>query len=45
MRPTYRPSKIHRVRQCGFRKRMRTAAGRAILANRRRIGRRRLTVV
>ncbi|MDR2029998.1 MAG: 50S ribosomal protein L34 [Puniceicoccales bacterium] len=45
MRPTYHPSKISRVRVCGFRRRMRTAAGRAILSNRRRVGRRRLTVV
>jgi large subunit ribosomal protein L34 len=45
MKPSYNPSKISRVRKCGFRRRMRTAAGRAIIANRRRIGRRRLTVV
>ncbi|MDR0679204.1 MAG: 50S ribosomal protein L34 [Puniceicoccales bacterium] len=45
MRPTYNPSRIVRVRKCGFRKRMSTAAGRAILSGRRRMGRRRLTVV
>ncbi|MDR2576844.1 MAG: 50S ribosomal protein L34 [Puniceicoccales bacterium] len=45
MKPAYNPSKICRVRQCGFRKRMKTAAGRAILSNRRRVGRKRLTVV
>lgn len=45
MKPTYNPSKIVRQRRCGFRKRMQTAAGRAILSNRRRVGRKRLTVV
>ncbi|MDR2664031.1 MAG: 50S ribosomal protein L34 [Puniceicoccales bacterium] len=45
MKPTYNPSKIVRIRKCGFRKRMGTAAGRAILSNRRRVGRKRLTVV
>lgn len=45
MKPTYNPSKIVRVRRCGFRKRMATAAGRAIINSRRRIGRQRLTVV
>lgn len=44
MQPTYRPSKLARRRRHGFRKRNSTAAGRAILSKRRRIGRKRLTV-
>ncbi len=39
MQPTYRPSKLRRARKFGFRKRMKTAAGRQILNNRRRKGR------
>ncbi|MDR2862595.1 MAG: 50S ribosomal protein L34 [Puniceicoccales bacterium] len=42
MQPTYRPSKICRVRKCGFRARLKTRGGRKTLANRRRIGRKRL---
>ncbi len=40
---TYRPSKIRRKRKHGFRMRMRTRQGRAIINARRRKGRRRLS--
>ena len=45
MKRQYQPSKIRRQRQHGFRARAATKSGRAILNNRRRIGRRRLTPV
>lgn len=45
MQSTYRPSRTRRTRSHGFRKRLKTRAGRQILRDRRRKGRKRLTVI
>jgi large subunit ribosomal protein L34 len=45
MKMMWQPSKIKRVRKIGFRARMATRGGRAVINSRRRKGRRRLTQV
>jgi large subunit ribosomal protein L34 len=44
MQPTYRPRNKRRIRKHGFRARMKTRWGRAVLSRRRKKGRRQLTV-
>ncbi len=42
MEPTYNPSKLKRARSCGFRARMKTRGGKAVINARRNKGRKRL---
>ncbi len=44
MKRTYQPSSVHRQRTHGFRARMKTASGRAIINARRSKGRKRVAV-
>ncbi len=44
MRPTFRPHRLKRVRKIGFRARMSTRGGRAVITARRKKGRARLSV-